>query len=588
MDRKTFVLDSQSLKLKEALNKDFLEIELYAIAEGGPYDKCIFLLDGMKKALPTFYNKFILGYFNTHGSVYNEGNFEEHNADLKFDKDTQEKYLSFTAPNAEKALGIIRESDTVEIVDYQGKKWIHLTAAILTKYNREAVKHLLTSKKQHKVSVEITVVKSYKKKGNDIIEEFILDGITILGTQRNSMQIAGEGVTGAHLEIKHFMATEDFQQQKKALTFAYKELEEEALPQNSNEKKEKIKMEEHIDNKNEDRNGGINLSTEKNTPEVIEENKAEFASVAENNVEQIVTESENLEQTSEAVVETTETFAEEEITSETETTTTEVQETFTGEEQVEETETTQEVVMSEDKTGEEKEDCTDSKKEECNKVTCSECEDCEKEEEEEHEDDNHEEHDEEKETEKHECNTFASEDKEEENVEGIVGENTKSFTEEVVENEAEVAPAIDFEMQFNELNKKFNDLTNAYNSLDEKYKQLFAEKEDIEKENHTMKCEQMKHYGLSIMKEDEEDISSETFAEIETKFCEQCKVGKFASCEQVKDFVEGEIAKAYYKMSKEQKNNKTKEFSSKLNSTTVTTVVATEDSLDKLRQLLKI
>ena len=57
MDRKTFVLDSQSLKLKEALNKDFLEIELYAIAEGGPYNKCIFLLDGMKKALPTFYNK---------------------------------------------------------------------------------------------------------------------------------------------------------------------------------------------------------------------------------------------------------------------------------------------------------------------------------------------------------------------------------------------------------------------------------------------------------------------------------------------------------------------------------------------------
>jgi len=494
MDRKTFVLDSQSLKLKEALNKDFLEIELYAIAEGGPYNKCIFLLDGMKKALPTFYNKFILGYFNTHGSVYNEGNFEEHNADLKFDKDTQEKYLSFTAPNAEKALGIIRESDTVEIVDYQGKKWIHLTAAILTKYNREAVKHLLTSKKQHKVSVEITVVKSYKEKGNDIVEEFILDGITILGTQRNSMQIAGEGVTGAHLEIKHFMATEDFQQQKKALTFAYKELEEETLPQNSNEKKEKIKMEEHIDNKNEDRNGGINLSTEKNTPEVIEENKAEFASVAENNVEQIVTESENLEQTSEA----------------------------------------------------------------------------------------------EEETEKHECNTFASEDKEDEDVEGIVGEDTKSFTEEVVENEAEVAPAIDFEMQFNELNKKFNDLTNAYNSLDEEYKKLFAEKEEIEKENRSMKCEQMKHYGLSIMKEDEEDISSETFAEIETKFCEQCETGKFASCEQVKDFVEGEIAKAYYKMSKEQKNNKAKEFSAKLNSTTVTTVVAADDSLDKLRQLLKI
>lgn len=592
MDRKTFVLDSKSLKLKEALNKDFLKIELYAIAEGGPYNKCVFLLEGMKKALPTFYNKFILGYFNTHGSVYNEGNFEEHNADLKFDKDTHEKYYSYTAPNAEKALGMIRESDTVEIIDYKGKKWIHLTAVILTKYNREAVKYLLKSKKQHKVSVEITVVKSYKEKGNDIIEEFILDGITILGTQRNSMQIAGEGVTGAHMEVRHFMATEDFQQQRKALTFAYKELEQEKTAQNSNEKQEDIKMEEYIDNKNEKRNGGINLSTEKNTPEVIEENATvEFASVAENNVEQIVTENENLEQTSNIVAETTEFFAEEEVTSEVENVVEEAQETFS-----EEAETTQEIVMSEEQTEEDKaEDCEnseDSKKEECNTVTYSDCEDCvEDEEEEEHEEDNHEEHEEE-EIEKHECNTFASEnkgkDKEDEDVEGIVGEITKSFTEEIVENNVEVAPIVDFEKQFNELNEKFIALTNSYNSLEENYKKLFAEKEIIEKENQTMKCEQIKHYGLSVMKEDEEDISSETFAEIEKNFCEQCEKGKFVSCEEAKDFVEGEIAKAYYKMTKEQKNNKTKEFSAKLNSATVTTTVVAEDSLDKLRQLLKI
>ena len=162
MNRKQFVLDSKSLKIKEILNKDFLEIEILAIAEGENRNETSFTLDSMKKSIPTFYNKFILGYFNVQGDVNNDGNFEEHNSDIKYDKDCEEFYYSYLAPNAEKALGLIRESDKVEIVEVNGKKWIKLTAAILTKYNREAVKHLLRSKNKKKISVEITIEKSYE------------------------------------------------------------------------------------------------------------------------------------------------------------------------------------------------------------------------------------------------------------------------------------------------------------------------------------------------------------------------------------------------------------------------------------------
>ena len=136
MNKKQFVLDSKALKIKEVLNKDFLEIEILAIAEGENRNKTSFTLESMKKAIPTFYNKFILGYFNVQGNVNNEGRFEEHNSDIKYDQELDEMYYSYLAPNAEKALGLIRESDQVEIVNVDGKNWIKLTAAILTKYNR--------------------------------------------------------------------------------------------------------------------------------------------------------------------------------------------------------------------------------------------------------------------------------------------------------------------------------------------------------------------------------------------------------------------------------------------------------------------
>lgn len=259
--KKSFVLDSKSLKIKEVLNQDFLAIEIYAISEGETRNPCGFTLSSMEKSIPTFYNKFILGYFNVTGNSNQEGEFEEHNSDMKYDAELDEFYWSYTDPSSEKALGLIRESDSVEIVEYKGKKWIKLTAVLLTKYNREAVKHLLKSKSKRKISVEITVVKSHMEDGLEWIDEFILDGITILGNRRNSMIPCKEGIEGASLKVLEFLKTDVFSRQQKALSFAYQELDNSTINSlGENEQEDEIIMvenqeEDTLDINNEEKEG---------------------------------------------------------------------------------------------------------------------------------------------------------------------------------------------------------------------------------------------------------------------------------------------------------------------------------------------
>lgn len=245
--KKSFVLDSKSLKIKEVLNQDFMEIEILAVSEGLNRNNSYFTLESMKKAIPTFYNKFIMGYYRVNNFKSGEGVFEEHNSDMRYDRELDEFYWSYTATNAEKPLGLIRESDKVEIIEKDGKHWIALTAVILTKYNREAVKHLLKSKGKRKVSVEITVLKSHEKDGIEIIEEFVLDAITILGNKKNSVVLCEEGIEGASMKIVKF--EEALKKQKEAVCFAYKELDKSL---STNEEIEEVKMREEKNNLEED------------------------------------------------------------------------------------------------------------------------------------------------------------------------------------------------------------------------------------------------------------------------------------------------------------------------------------------------
>ena len=164
----------------------------------------------MEKSKKSLYNKPILGFFNT---TIND--FEEHNGRDAYDQELEQEYWDCNGQRDEKILGLIRESDAVEIVKVNECNWIKLTCAIWTQYSYRQVKRLLKSKTK-KVSVEIEVVDwHYDKDKILIIDEFIVTGITILGDKIK------EGIPGACLNILDLIGSEKFSKKVKCLSFAY-------------------------------------------------------------------------------------------------------------------------------------------------------------------------------------------------------------------------------------------------------------------------------------------------------------------------------------------------------------------------------
>lgn len=208
-----FDLSPQDIKFKNILDKQFLELEIYAISNIYPNrNQTAFTEESMTVSKDTCYNKPILGYFNTL-----LGDFEEHNTDIKFDKDLQQDYYDYTSSKTEKILGVIRESDKVDIVERDNQKWLKITCALWTMYTYRQVKKLLQSKTK-KISVEVLVSESHIDK-NDIlvIDRFVLTGITILGDKIT------EGIPNAHLNVLDLIQQKDFSSQVKCLSFAYNE-----------------------------------------------------------------------------------------------------------------------------------------------------------------------------------------------------------------------------------------------------------------------------------------------------------------------------------------------------------------------------
>lgn len=617
MNKKQFVLDSTSLKIKEILNKDFLEIEILAIAEGQNRNETAFTLEGMKKSIPTFYNKFILGYYKVHGDINNEGNFEEHNSDIKYDSECEEFYYSYLAPNAEKALGLIRESDKVEIVEVKGKKWIKLTAAILTKYNREAVKHLLKSKNKKKVSVEITIEKSHEENGITIIDEFTLDGITILGTRKNSNRLCEEGIEGASM-ILRFLQSEVYNTQKKALSFAYRELESASL--NKNEEQETITMKDNKTNIKKEEEGKKPMLTYEQKRQLLEAKlndllcsqeekedcccycwvcdlddnevyyhfkesywKASYTINEEDSSVEIETQeakqvtrswqefSLKEEQDSEVVVE--QETKEEEISIEN-------QEIFVENE---------EVVVEEQEISEEKVEFSEGSKEE------------EKEDTEEKEEDFVEQKDtEEVDNKETECGTqCATEEEKKEEVEKEEETTEEKFEEDI--DSVNVYKEYTFEHETLVFDVSLTE--SDYAQLKTLYDALKAEKDSIETiYNETkskyeefllaQKNEELFVYGKSLL-EEEEALEEDNCKALVEVFEEKCKNNEFASEEEVKNYAEEQIAKAVYlqvKSNNKEKNNESMNFSTKIKPVQNNEVdfEVQEDSMTRMKNLLKI
>ena len=209
----TFELSPEQLRIKTLLNREFLAVDIMAISNVYPNrNKSYFTEDSMRNAIPTFYEKPILGAFDTLKEDY-----LGHNTSLIHDE--YGVHEDTTGGRNEVPLGLVRSKDRVELIEKDGLKWISLSAALWVNYSYRQVKKLLKSKGK-KVSVEVEVTKSHvDNDGIEVIDEFSLMGITILGSDYI------EAIPNANISIPELEGTESYQMRKKSLTFAYQELD---------------------------------------------------------------------------------------------------------------------------------------------------------------------------------------------------------------------------------------------------------------------------------------------------------------------------------------------------------------------------
>ena len=206
-----FELNQKDVRIKKILNKEFLELDIYAISDIYPNrNDTAFTLESLEASKNTCFNKPILGSFDV---VMND--FREHNGEEKYDKEFQTEYWDCSGPNDEKILGVIRESDSVEVVQDGQNNWLKISCVLWTYYTYRQVKKLLKSSTK-KVSVEVLVDKYHiDDNGIMVIEKFTLTGITILGDKIR------EGIPGAHLNVIEMLQDTKYSQQVKCLSFAY-------------------------------------------------------------------------------------------------------------------------------------------------------------------------------------------------------------------------------------------------------------------------------------------------------------------------------------------------------------------------------
>lgn len=228
-----FELSSSQLKYRDILNKEFLELEVWAISDIDPNrNNSHFTKESMENALTTFKNKPIVGLFQ-------KGDFVDHAGYVDYDNELQKQF--WNVEGGERILGVIRESDPVELVEKNGLNWIKFRCVLWVQYCYKQVRRLLKDRNK-KVSVEVTIKQSEEdERGVVQIKEFVLNGVTILGSKNGRKVI--EAIPDAHLSILEDLEdTESFNEQKKMLRFAYQQIDDEDVNEETNEDKE-VKME---------------------------------------------------------------------------------------------------------------------------------------------------------------------------------------------------------------------------------------------------------------------------------------------------------------------------------------------------------
>lgn len=216
--KKIFALEVNDYDVKELSDKQFLSMDIWAISDGINRNGSEFLEESFKSAIPTFYNKPVLAFYNT--TICDT---EEHNCSVNFDEDGKVFY-DYQYDGAEHPVGLIPESATITIEERDGKKWIHIKDALLWYEYNHQLGQLLKKKGNKKVSVEVEFLDSYMDDGIEKVKSFVFLGVTILGKDPNTMEEYQEGIEGARLELSGYTKTEEFVRFKQKMSFAYNKM----------------------------------------------------------------------------------------------------------------------------------------------------------------------------------------------------------------------------------------------------------------------------------------------------------------------------------------------------------------------------
>lgn len=243
-----FDLTPRQIKFKDILNKEFVEMEIYAISDIDPNrNNSHFTYESMKRAVEngSIKNKPIVGFFKNQ-------DFTTHEGYADYDIELGEKY--WNTERGERILGWVRESDPVELVEEDGLHWIKFRCILCVRYCYSQVKRLLKDRRK-KVSVEITVHKSEEREDGIIdLLDWTLNGTTILGS-KNGKEVL-EGVPGAHLSILENLDDNAMMEQRKMLSFAYEQAfgaDENKLDDDSKTKIEESELGFNPDRKEEEK-----------------------------------------------------------------------------------------------------------------------------------------------------------------------------------------------------------------------------------------------------------------------------------------------------------------------------------------------
>ena len=256
--------------------------------------------DSMTQAIPSIYNRPILGYIHK----LSDGSYDFAGHEMFINDDGDVEY-------EEIAVGTIPESCNAQLVydEEKEKTYLEVDGFVYEEYTRAA--DILRTKKQSKVSVELSLLDfSYDAKSRHLnIDKFYFSGVTILGVTRDGNETPiEEGMYGSNIKLKDFSVENNslFSNETEEMKEKLIEMQESIntllsrfnINEDSNESKEIYGKEEQ-----ESMNDEIKVEEEVTEVETVEENVEEVSDVVE--TEEVVVEDTTEESAEETVEEVT-------------------------------------------------------------------------------------------------------------------------------------------------------------------------------------------------------------------------------------------------------------------------------------------